>query len=442
MGGTTKAVAKDTGKQELRLSEITADIRRMTEAAGKIENFAERTAALEAANAKLAADMTTVQEQIRRQNISLPGAEDIKRGTGKGQFDFGKLLMCLRFPNSQEVQKLAAFELDVMKQTAKRNEEELQRRNALFGEPAISTRGMNTLTGADGGFALAEELMPEVFPAFYAQTVIAEAGARFISPSGWPFRINRVATKSTAYNHAEGVAPTASTPQLAQITMRPRKTSTMVIMTDEQLKYGTPSTDSWVQDDMAMVTNIEVDRGCLVGDDTDNEPLGLFLQGNSSDLTVNGDLTLYQLKRFKAKLMSNNALVNGGKFAYIFHPDAVSLLEQERIAQYSGDTGGVYVFDGVANAAIEAKVGYKVLHTTSIPTTVGSGSQSYGVFGNFNDFLVARWGGIQIKRSYEATAGSTNLFETDSMAIKISTLYDCAIVRGSSFATSDDVDVS
>lgn len=438
------AVPKEgVGTVVTTLNQITADVRKMTESAGKIEDVVKRMQAIEAANAKLSTDINGVQEQVARQSISLPGAEAIKRGVAKGQFSFGRVLTCLKFPQSSEARKMAAFEIDVINETHKRNYEEINRRNELFGDPVIQ-RGMNTLTGADGGFALPEELMPELFPAFYANTVVAQAGARMMSPSGSPFKINRVSTKSTAYHHAEGVAPTSSTPQLAQVSLRQRKCGALVILTEEQVKYGTPSTDAWVQDDMAMVVNIEMDRGCLVGDDTDNEPLGLFslASGITTDLTVNGSLTLDKLKKFKAKLMTNNALVANGKYAYIFHPDAVSLLEQERIAQFTADTGGQYVFPNVSDAMIEKVVGYKVLSTTSIPTNVGSGTQSYGVFGNWNDFVVCRWGGLQIKRSFEATAGGVNLFETGQMAILVNTLYDAAVVRGASFATSDDVNVT
>lgn len=428
-----------SGVIEKSLSEVTQKVRDMAGSIAKIGDLETRTAKMEAARAELESKLQAVQQDLRRRNVDLSGTGDREVAS---KFRPGNLLAFLQNPNSQKLRELAAYELDICQNTYRANEEEIFRRQMSLGDARTAQRTMSTLSDSSGGVFIPDQLATMVFPGFYKNTVLAQLGATFIDPTGWPFRINVVNTLSTAGHRAEGAAPTASDLAFRQVSLRPRWCSALCIVTNQQIKYSSVSTDSLIVQDMERQVNVEMDRGCLVGDDTDNEPLGFFPQAAYTDLTINGALTLDILEQMRAKVDNADAMIPGGKFGYLFHPLAYSRLKRERIAQYSTDTLGAYVFPMMSDAKVLEAVGYPIQRTTNIPTNVGSGTQSYGAFGNWADQVVTRFGGLEVKRSTEATVGGVNLFEKDCSAFMVTVGYDTTTVRGASFCGADDINVS
>jgi HK97 family phage major capsid protein len=129
------------------------------------------------------------------------------------------------------------------------------------------------------------------------------------------------------------------------------------------------------------------------------------------------------------ELEADNAL--RGNLGYIMHPAIKNKLKQERIAQYSGDTGGQYVILPMSDAMLSDSLGYKFASTTQL-------AQTEVFFGNWADLIIAEWGGFEMTASME----TSNAFERNQIWIRAIQEVDCGVRHPESFCYASDVVLS
>ena len=93
------------------------------------------------------------------------------------------------------------------------------------------------------------------------------------------------------------------------------------------------------------------------------------------------------------ELENDNAL--RGNLGFAMHPAVKNALKKERIAQYSGDTGGSYVILPMSDANVRDTIGYDYAVTTQL-------AQTEIFFANWADLLIAQWGGFEMTASTDA----------------------------------------
>jgi HK97 family phage major capsid protein len=364
----------------------------------------------------LKARLEKVESQLKtRKWANLPGLED-----EKDKFSLFRAIRAIRYNDWTGAEK----EREVFKET---------RRRALG-------------TGDDvaGGYLVPAQAIPELVEQLRAETVVIQMGATVISDLvGSPLMIPKQTTGATAYWITENAPITPSEQKFGQIQMTPKKCAAMVKLSNELLKMSNPAAEGIVRADLSQQLSLAVDLAALRGSGTENQPLGIANTENINTVSDAGALSsLDPFIDMAYEVEVDNAL--RGKLGYIFHPGVRRALRKLRVPAWSGDTGGDYMINLVAQAlmsgdrAIQESLGYPFACTTQIPVTLGGGAATEVYFGNWADLLIAQWAGITLMASGEA--GDSFLY--DQVWIRAILGVDIALRHQESFCLWSDLTLS
>lgn len=128
----------------------------------------------------------------------------------------------------------------------------------------------------------------------------------------------------------------------------------------------------------------------------ENTPDGMF---GTLDADIKGDMTWAQIVAMETNADMQNALF--GNLSYILHPALVGKAKT-KVKDASG--AGGFIFTGNGDGQLN---GYRALRTNNLPkglrgTPVAGGQEAipgdeYGiVFGNWADYFIGQWGGIEL----------------------------------------------
>jgi HK97 family phage major capsid protein len=154
----------------------------------------------------------------------------------------------------------------------------------------------------------------------------------------------------------------------------------------------------------------------MQGKGTEYEPLGLQNQPGITTLNLGSDANtgkqfkFVDVPSFEEKLEDNKLSLDGASF--LFHHVVKKLLKQERILQFSGDTGGAPYVLPMTDKEVENHLGYKMLTTGQLSKVQTKGSSSANLtsvfFGQFSHLWLAEFGMMEIRASREASDSSGN----------------------------------
>jgi HK97 family phage major capsid protein len=135
------------------------------------------------------------------------------------------------------------------------------------------------------------------------------------------------------------------------------------------------------------------------------------------------------------ELAVDNAL--DGKLGYIFHPCIRRNLLKKKIPNYSGQTDGTYILNPATEGDFKNWLGYPYAMSTQIPInlTKADGTALTEVyFANWEELLIANWGGMEIMASQE----TSDAFEKDMTWVRILQEVDIAVRHAASFCLIND----
>ena len=117
-----------------------------------------------------------------------------------------------------------------------------------------------------------------------------------------------------------------------------------------------------------------------------NTPDGMF---HTHDANIKGDMTWAQIVAMETNADTQNALF--GNLSYILHPSLVGKAKT-KVKDASG--AGGFIFAGNGDGQLN---GYRALRTNNLPKELGDASDEFGiVFGNWADYFLGQWGGIEL----------------------------------------------
>jgi HK97 family phage major capsid protein len=284
-------------------------------------------------------------------------------------------------------------------------------------EREISKRAaMSSGDDAAGAYLISPETDPTPITSLRPETVVLKAGARVVTPKGAPYRVPEITAGVSGGWIDNNAAPSETKPATALKQMQPRKYGMLVKCDRSLLSMADPSIEPYIREDLTLKQAEVIDLACLTGTGASGQPKGLLvysemLVGGSQVVAIGtngGDPTFKKLADLIGKLEDANAL--RGKLAMVSHPKTRRVVKKEMVAQFSGDTGGVFrlpMSPILSDAALAQAIGYEWLVTTQLPITNTKGTASDCspiVFGNWADLLVARWGGSEIRPLFERGA--------------------------------------
>ena len=368
----------------------------------------ERRQELEQTIKSLENEIGQVKEQLAEERRAhLPGVE-IAKGNERDAFSLSRACRALARKDFND----APYEAEV------------------FAE--MKSKAMSQGTDTAGGYIVPEEAITQVIEKLKAQVVAYDLGARDMACNGVPVTIPKLSTAATGYWVSENATITSSDLGFEQINMTPKTVAGRVILSNLLLETSQPAADQIIEQDLAQQLGLAVDLGVLNGSAGGGagEPVGIIQTSGVGSFSTSMDgstaPTVSELMDAMDDLSTANAL--RGKLGWAMHPLALS-----KCRQILEDGGGTYIPVAPVNTTssfTDSLFGYPVRTSTQLPT-VAANSASI-IFGNFDDVIIARWGGMRLL----ASDTSDDAFSKDQTHIRATMRVDVAVRHPESFTVS------
>jgi HK97 family phage major capsid protein len=294
-----------------------------------------------------------------------------------------------------------------------------------------------------GGYIVPEDAITAIIQNLKANVVAYDLGARDLAASGIPVTIPKISSSATGYWVSENATITASDLGFEQINMTPKTVAGRVILSNLLLETSTPTADAVIEQDLASQLGLALDLGVLDGIGAAGQPTGIMnTAGISSETMVNlagtavgigSPPTFGSLLEFVTDLDAANAPTGTRGFA--IHPLMVNEIRQMKIDyNAAAGTGSVPITAvNTSEGFNELLLGYRYRTTTQMTApTLGPLSTKSVVFGNWDDVMIARWGGLRLL----ASDTSDDAFSKDQTHIRATMRCDVALRHPESFSYS------
>lgn len=291
-----------------------------------------------------------------------------------------------------------------------------------FAQAGLTYRGQITLpaefrgsdilntTDGEGGHVAAEEKF-QLLNALRAKTVLGQAGATFYSGLVGDVSIPVYAGSSVDWAF-ETSGATNGGGAFTEVTLTPKRLTGYIDISKQFIIQDSISAEQSLYNDLinAILVKVEASAFDATASST-TRPAGMFY-GASYTGDLSGTTTYAKLVGMKSAVDTSNALT--GNLAYITNPTLDAVLETTDVSTSTG------IF-----CKMNGKVaGYPVYVTSNVPSiSPGQGI----VFGNWADFVVGQWGGMDI------TVDPYSQSIYGKVRIVVNTYWDFKVRRSASF---------
>lgn len=279
----------------------------------------------------------------------------------------------------------------------------LARRTGRFARKTLSVGESD-----EGGTLVAQPVLGELIDLQRSLEVFAAAGASEIAlPPNGRLQLPRLTGASAAYWVGEGSPITDSTPATGSLDLQAKKLGVLVRLTNELLRFASPSAEGLVRYDMARAAALKADKAMLEGTG------GLQILG----LLANSEVTTHtagtvgangnRLEPEDVALMESKLPdAVDGPTAWVMRKSLYAALMNRRAdAVTAADGKGPFVFRPnriAADGVPQTLFGAKVVRSGQVSgtRTKGTGTAlTYAVCGYFPDWVTARLGVMEFLAS-------------------------------------------
>lgn len=275
----------------------------------------------------------------------------------------------------------------------------------------VLQRGNTVGTVADGGFLVASNNLAGSFIELLRnKALLFSLGVRQLSGLTGNVYMNKQTGSNTAYWVNENGAPTEGKATFGQVSMSPKTLAAVTSISRTLTLQADPSIDALVNDDLAKVLALEIDRVGFAGTGKSNQPLGIL---NTTGIgSVTGTSFTYATAiDFETKVAAANA--DAQTMYYVTNPTIYGGLKGRTIA-----TNYPSFLIGPDNRMN----GYEVKRTAQVPANTI-------VFGDFSQLVVGMWSGLDVY--VDPTPDDTGAHK-----IKVFQDMDLAVRQPGAFAAS------
>jgi HK97 family phage major capsid protein len=342
--------------------------------------------------------------------------------------DFARYSLLRAINRRVNNQPLDGIELEVSQEIAKRTGKNPQGFYVPMEKAYSNRTPLNTTTGTG---AVGVSLETDTIELLRNKLVINGLGARIMANMQGKFSLPRQSGGATAYWLAESGAPTVSNQTLDQVAFTPKTVGAFTDISRQFINQSSVDAESFVREDLAQTLARAIDFAALAGATGGDNPVGILYTSGVGAVThgTNGSAETWpKIVEYETDVLGAN-IDPSSKLSYVTNSKVSGSLKT--VDKTSGGYGQFILgSDGKLN-------GYNAAITNAMPSNLTKGSSSgvcsSMIFGNFDDLIVAMWGGLDIL--VDPYTGST------SGTIRIVALQDCDVeVRhAASFAVSKDI---
>lgn len=302
---------------------------------------------------------------------------------------------------------------------------------------AIEKRDMTATTANQGGDTIVTDKVG-LLDHLFNRNVFVQAGATVMPGMQGNVDFPRIVAGTLPTKKTENATADEYTATIAKLSLQPRRLPTVLEVSNQLLKQSNvPGVDAFLQAHLAKALNQIMEVAFIHGGGT-NEPTGIlatsgigaiFAGGAASDATnANGAaLSWADMVNLEKEVAIDNADI--GNLAYLTNATQVGKAKQTvRVAS----TDSMFILDDRFGRQLN---GYNYLTSNNVSSSLTKGAASTlsaWIFGNFADFIICQWGGIEflVNPYSKDDAGLTR--------INASVYYDGGVIRPVSFAAGDD----
>lgn len=349
-----------------------------------------------------------VEERTKSRAVSLPGVEDEQQ-----KFSFSKALHAIATKDWSE----ARFEEDVFKQT----------------------RALSQGTDSAGGYIVPNQYLPELIELLRSNTVVQQMGATVMDGlTGSPVQIPRQTGGVSGSWVGENAAISDEDQTFDELTLTPKQASSMTKMSNRLLRLSNPSAEGIVRRDLALAIARLIDLAALRGSGSSNEPEGIVNVSGINTVTKTPATIAYaDLQACITALDEDNAL--RGSLGWVFHPaireDIANLLDANNNPLFVPLAQAGNVQTQREGGVVSSLLGYPWATTTQLPTNLGGGTETEVFFCNWDELIIAHWGGLELMASQE----TSDAFEKNQTWVRIIYETDIGVRHPVSFCVHQDI---
>ncbi|WP_374513794.1 phage major capsid protein, partial [Niveibacterium sp.] len=266
---------------------------------------------------------------------------------------------------------------------------------------------------------------------------LIEMGATTLTGLTGNIAIPRQTGGAAFYWVGENGAPTESQASFDQVAMSPKTIGLFTDYSRRLMMQSSISIEAFVRADLALGLSVGLDYTGMNGLGSGNEPTGLFNMSGVGAVVggTNGAAPTWDMMvQMEEAVAVANADV--GALAYLTNPKVRSKLK--RTQKFSGTNGQeIWLAGRDSRRGIGEVNGYDAYATNNVPSNLTKGTSngicSAAAFGNWVDFLIAMWGGLDILLDpySQSTTGARRVVALMDTDINIR--------RGGSFAVTKDL---
>jgi HK97 family phage major capsid protein len=279
------------------------------------------------------------------------------------------------------------------------------------------SRALNGLSPTAGGYMVSDGISSLVIDAVRARTVAIEAGVRVSPMTSRDMTLIRVTGDPTPGWRNEGGLVASSEPTFGAARMSAKSLACLIPVSKELLDDAANAAEI-IQTTLVNALAVELDRAILDGDGI-TKPLGLRQQTGIGTLAVGGAATTLKFAEAVGKVREANEVPSG----IVLHPR----------------TFGAAVDRAVDSTNQPLRLPPSLermpfLQTTSVPATLGAGTDTVAYVGDWSQLIVGMRTGIQIEIARQASDSNGRGFGRNEVLILASVRADTVLTRATAFS--------
>jgi HK97 family phage major capsid protein len=312
----------------------------------------------------------------------------------------------------------------------------------------LVTKDLGTLSDTAGGVLVGFPTLGELIDMQRNVEVFAQAGASEIGlPPNGRIQYPKLTNSTTASWIPEGQILTESTPSTGYLDLQAKKLGIWVDLNNELIRFGTISAEAMVRTDMAKVAALKMDLAQLEGTGG-SQIKGLITYPSAASWTTGTDPLLAYTVTGNTIQISDAADMEalmpdtaGEPTAWVMRRNLWAKIRNRRASSVSSaDSAGQFLASVIRDVSTRIPLewdGTKVVRSTQVSNTRGTGAQTYVILGYFPDWITARFGALE----FLSTMVSDQAFKNDQTQIRCIQHVDAGPRHASSFVFADSITI-
>jgi HK97 family phage major capsid protein len=305
-----------------------------------------------------------------------------------------------------------------------------QSRGIMLPSFYVNKRDMTAGTANQGGNTIATD-KAGLLDDFFASSVMNQLGATVLTGLSGNLDIPILAAGTAAAKKGENAAADEVSPTTSQLSLTPKRLPAFIDISDQLLSQSSSAIEAMLRGHLTAQMLATQETAFFHGGGT-NEANGVAGTSGIGSVVggTNGAAPDYaDIINLEEKVDAQNALQGG--LAYASNGQIRAKLKQTS-KQTSGAEGNFIISDGSPGIIN----GYRAEFTNAIKRDLTKGSSSVAsaiFFGNFSDFVIGYWGGLNLELLRDSANAKTGLH-----TLVANTYYDGGVRRPKSFAAMLD----